>query len=762
MTEDSKSCCGGGKDESSQSHKDPVCGMTVEPKTAKAQVEHLGRQYYFCYVGCADKFKADPEMYLNPNRKKEMPKDAPSGSGYTCPMHPEIVSDKPADCPLCGMSLEPMMPGADDSADAEVAEIKKRLAYSALLTVPLLALSMSHMLGITALHALTPTANNWLQFALATPVVLWVAQPFIHRGWQSVKNKALNMFTLLSLGIVIPYAYSAGTLIASLMSNATPMLYFESAAVITTLAWFGQLLEAKARVQSASAVKELVSLMPSEATVVLPDGSPLVMNINEIPVGAEVRVKPGERIPVDGVVLEGESYVDESMLTGEPAPALKTFGSLVSAGTINSNGSLLVEVKHVGNDTLLAQIINLVAQAQRSKLPVQKLVDKVASVFVPAVIVVALLTFAVWLLSGMAIVQAMTMAVAVLVIACPCALGLATPMSVIVAAGRAAKAGVLFKDASSLEALSQINTLVIDKTGTLTEGKMGLVSVVSTGTYSENELITLAASVESHSEHPLAKAVVAANAERKGATLACKDFAATPGEGVSGKVDGRVITLGTKSFAGGNTQFDNSNGSEIYISIDGQCQGRLEFADKLRADAVKSIKELQRSGITVVLATGDKAATAQAIAEAVGIKDVRSALLPADKAALVKELQAKGAVVAMSGDGINDAPALAQANIGIAMASGTGIAISSAGIVLLNSDISGIVRARKISHAMLSNIAENLFLAFGYNVLAIPAAAGVLLPILGITLNPMIAAAAMSVSSVSVIANALRLRYLKL
>ncbi len=756
MTEDSKSCCGGGKDESSQSHKDPVCGMTVEPKSAKAQVEHLGRQYYFCYVGCADKFKADPEMYLNPNRKKEMPKDAPSGSGYTCPMHPEIVSDKPADCPLCGMSLEPMMPGADDSADAEVAEIKKHLAYSALLTVPLVVLSMSHMLGITALHALSPTANNWLQFALATPVVLWVAQPFIHRGWQSVKNKALNMFTLLSLGIVIPYVYS----VASLLT--TQMLYFESAAVITTLAWFGQLLEAKARVQSASAVKELVSLMPSEATVVLPDGSPLVMKINEIPVGAEVRVKPGERIPVDGVVLEGESHVDESMLTGEPAAVLKTSGSLVSAGTINSNGSLLVEVKHVGNDTLLAQIINLVAQAQRSKLPVQKLVDKVASVFVPVVVVVALLTFAIWLLNGMAVVQAMTMAVAVLVIACPCALGLATPMSVIVAAGRAAKAGVLFKDASSLEALSQINTLVIDKTGTLTEGKMGLVSVVPAGTLNEDELLTLAASVESHSEHPLAKAVLAANAKRKGATLACKDFAATPGEGVSGKVDGRVITLGTKSFAGGNTQFDNSNGSEIYISIDGQCQGRLEFADKLRADAVKSIKELQRSGITVVLATGDKAETAQAIADAVGIKDVRAALLPADKAALVKELQAKGAVVAMAGDGINDAPALAQANIGIAMASGTGIAISSAGIVLLNSDISGIVRAHKISKAMLSNIAENLFLAFGYNVLAIPAAAGVLLPILGIALNPMIAAAAMSVSSVSVIANALRLRYLKL
>jgi P-type Cu+ transporter len=753
-----KPCCGGGSSNtSSASAKDPVCGMTVEPQKAKAQVEHLGQVYYFCYVGCAEKFKADPEAYLNPERKKQIAqkKAAASGNGYTCPMHPEVVSDKLIDCPLCGMSLEPMMPGDDEAAKAEVAEIKKRLFISAALAIPLFVLSMSHMLGR---ELLPHTTNNWLQFALATPVVLWAAQPFIHRGWQSVKNTALNMFTLLSLGIVIPYLYSVYSLFAQ-----APMLYFESAAVITTLAWFGQLLEAKARVQSASAVKQLVSLMPSEATVVLPDGSPLVMPLDQIPIGAEVRIKPGERIPIDGKVLEGESFVDESMLTGEPKPELKSAGTLVSAGTLNSNGSLLVEVQHIGNETLLAQIIALVSEAQRSKLPVQKLVDKVAAVFVPLVLAIAVLTFVAWVSHGTPAVQAMTMAVAVLVIACPCALGLATPMSVIVAAGRATKAGVLFKDAISLEALSHINTLVIDKTGTLTEGKMSLTAIVPTGTVAEDQLLALAAAVEAHSEHPLAHAVVAAHQQRNSTVLPCESFKVFAGEGVSGIVNGQEIKIGSKDFASTDAgDKSESDKTEIFISIDGKHQGQLHFADKLRPDAAQSIKTLQKNGITVVLATGDKEGPAKAIADAVGIKDIRWGLMPADKGNLVKTLQEGGFVVAMAGDGINDAPALAQANIGIAMASGTGVAVSSAGIVILNSDIAGIVRAHKVSKAMLANIGENLFLAFGYNALAIPAAAGLLLPITGIALNPMVAAAAMSLSSVSVIANALRLRGLKL
>lgn len=745
------------------SFKDPVCGMTVEPQSAKAQVEHLGQKYYFCYVGCADKFKADPNAYLDPNRKKQLAAiAASSASGYTCPMHPEIVSDKPADCPLCGMSLEPMMPTGEDNND-EVAEIKKRLAGSLLFTVPLVVLSMSHMLGIAVFHNLSPQTNGSMQFILATPVVFWAAQPLLQRGWQSIKHKALNMFTLLSLGIIIPYIYSACALTTSLISRQeTSLLYFESTAVITALAWFGQLLEAKARARSASAVKELVSLMPSEATVILPDGSPLTMNIEAIPIGAEVRVKPGERIPIDGKVLEGQSYVDESMLTGEPTAELKTAGNLVRAGTVNNSGSLLVEVTKKGDDTLLAQIIHLVSQAQRTKLPVQNLVDRVAAFFVPTVITVSLVTFIYWLSTGMSFVQAVSLAVTVLVIACPCALGLATPMSVIVASGRAAKAGVLFKDASSLEALSKIDTLIIDKTGTITEGKMSLVSTISTGTFSEVELLALAAAVESHSEHPLAKAVLEAN---KGTAAPCKDFSAIAGQGVTGTVNGKDIKLGNSDFAGSKNQFAPSStpaASEVYISIDGQCQGRFDFADKLRDDAKASITKLKQAGIAVVLATGDKEEAANAIANAVGIEDVRAAMLPADKAKLVKDLQEQGKVVAMAGDGINDAPALAQSDIGIAMASGTGVAINSAGIVLLNSDIAGIVRALKVSKSMLSNIGENLVLAFGYNIIAIPTAAGLLMPIFGISLNPMIAAAAMSISSVSVIANALRLRTLKL
>lgn len=797
-TQTTKSCCSGHASAPAPTiHKDPVCGMTVDPATARARVEHNGTTIYFCCQGCANKFSANPAAYQEPAQIevrlqrasiKASTVSTASAEGYTCPMHPEVHSAIPGDCPDCGMPLEPLMPSADDDGSAEVDNCANRLRWSATLTVPLAILSMTHMLGTggTAggIAGLSHLASCWLQFLLATPVVVWAALPFFKRGVSSVRNRSLNMFTLLSLGIGIPYVYSLVSLIVvSLFQSGEAdqhMVYFESAGVITTLAWLGQFLEAKARVRSSSAVRDLVKLMPSTATVLGLDGSESTVAVADISVDARVRVRPGECVPVDGIVLEGVSSVDESMLTGEPIPTGKEVGSEVSAGTINGTGSLIVQAKRIGGSTLLSQIVNLVSQAQRSRVPAQQLADKVSAIFVPAVILIALLTLGGWWMAGAGVVAALSAAVAVLVVACPCALGLATPMSIVVAAGRAARAGVLFKEARSLQLLAGVDTVVLDKTGTLTQGKPKLVRTVATGSLPEKELLALAASVEAESEHPLAAAVLAAFegtksggccSSKSGAGMsACKDFSSKPGAGIRGTVAGRVVVVGTPAYLGelgidcSKLTSADAGGYEtsVFVGVDGQCEGRLDFADELRPDVAAAVKELQQRGMRVVIASGDNIRAVQFVGTALGVKDVHASLLPADKAALVKELQSQGAKVAMAGDGVNDAPALVQADVGIAMASGTDIAVHSADIVLVNSDVHGVVRAHKVSNAMVTNIRQNLVLAFGYNLIAIPVATGVLAHVIGFALDPMVAAAAMSVSSVAVIANALRLRNLSL
>ena len=762
--------------------KDPVCGMSVDPARAAGEHQHQGRTYYFCSRHCLEKFRAHPASYLGGAVVQLMPAapaPAVEGAVYTCPMHPEVVQSQPGACPKCGMALEPQTVTAEEEVNPELADMQRRFWASLVLTVPVFALAMSDVLpGQPVQHALGARFITWIQLLLATPVVLWGGWPFFARGWASLVNRSLNMFTLIALGTGTAYVYS---LVAALAPGIFPAsfrghggevaVYFEAAAVITTLVLLGQVLELKARSRTASAIKALLQLAPKTARRLRADGGEEDVPLEQVEVGDRLRVRPGEKVPVDGVVLEGTSSVDESMVTGEPIPAEKAPGSRVTGGTVNGTGSLVLRAERVGRDTLLARIVQMVSEAQRSRAPIQRLADVVAGYFVPAVVLTAVITFVVWAVAGPEprLAHALVNAVAVLIIACPCALGLATPMSIMVGTGRGALAGVLIKNAEALEVLEKVDTLVVDKTGTLTEGKPRLTSVVVASGGDEGELVRLAASLERASEHPLAAAIVAGAAER-GVTLAeAKEFQSVTGKGVRGMVDARAVALGTRALleelgvaVGGLAEsaeaLRRDGQTVVFVAVDGKAAGLVGVADPIKASTPEAIRLLHADGVRLVMLTGDSRTTAEAVARKLGIDQVMAEVLPEQKGEVVKKLQREGRVVAMAGDGVNDAPALAQAQVGIAMGTGTDVAMESAGVTLVKGDLRGIARARRLSRATMRNIRQNLFFAFVYNTLGVPIAAGVLYPFFGLLLSPMIAAAAMTFSSVSVISNALRLR----
>lgn len=768
--------------------KDPICGMLVEPATAGGAYTHNGHTYYFCSKHCLETFRSEKGRQLNTAENEHSAEEAKKTQAsatvkYTCPMHPDVVSDKPGNCPKCGMSLKPIAENNVPDDTLELRYMHKRFWVCLLLTIPVALIAMIEMLHLPALHhVLTDKVSAWIGFVLSTPVVVWGARTFFERGWKSLLSGRLNMFTLISMGVGVAYGYSViGLLLPDLFpasmktSGGVVHVYFEAASAIVTLVLLGQILELQALNRTSGAIKSLLSLMPKTARLVKSEGNEVDIDLSEVKVGNLLRVRPGEKIPLDGVVTKGVSTIDESMITGEAIPIEIREGDRVIGGTINQNGSLIMTVAKVGKDTLLAQIVELVSEAQHSQAPVHKLVDKVAAIFVPAVIVIAVLTFILGTAFGPqpSLPFALTNAVSVLIIACPCALGLATPMSVMVAIGRGAKAGVLIKNAESLQKLEQADTLVVDKTGTLTEGKPKLTNLRVVGDYQENELLRLAASVEQGSEHPLAAAIVNGAAEKGLKLSESKDFLLQPGKGVVGIIEDSEILLGNdKLFADFAVDLGRlpeeaealrSEGQTVmFVGINGKAAGFLSVADPIKESARQAVKFFQNEKIHLIMLTGDNWRTAKAVARQLGIEDVRAEVLPAKKNETIKELQSEGMVVAMAGDGINDAPALAQANIGVAMGTGSDIAMHTAGIVLPKGDLMGLVRARKLSHGMMRNIQQNLVLAFGYNLLAVPIASGLLYPVLGLLLNPMIASAAMSLSSVSVIANALRLRQLNL
>ena len=770
---------------------DPVCGMTVDRQKAAASFDYQGRTYFFCCAGCREKFKAEPKRYLNAaaaapigiQRVHPKPFAIARGSEYTCPMHPEIVRDAPGSCPICGMALEPRTVSLEAEKNPELDDMTRRFWVGVALSIPLLAIAMSEMLPGNPIERIASMrAIVWIQFALATPVVLWGGWPFFVRAWQSIVNRSLNMFTLIGLGVTVAYGYS---LIATVLPQIFPAsfrertgnvpIYFEAAAVITTLVLLGQVLELKARSATSTALKALLGLAPKTARRIAADGSEHDVLLDQVQAGDHLRVRPGEKVPVDGVVIEGTSSIDESMVTGESIPVQKHAGDATIGATLNGTGSFVMRAERVGSETLLSQIVQMVAEAQRSRAPIQKLADVVSGYFVPIVIVSAIVTFVLWAMVGPdpRMAYAMINAVAVLIIACPCALGLATPMSIMVATGKGAQAGVLFKNAEAIEVLRQIDTLVVDKTGTLTEGKPKLVSITPLNGFDERELLRLSASLERASEHPLAAAIVAGANDRGIELTKTESFESLTGKGVKGKIDGRSVSLGNRALlddlqidAGAfpdQAEGSRADGQTVMFAIvDGKPAGLLGVADPIKQSTPEAIRELHANEIRIVMLTGDSRTTAQAVANKLNIDEVVAEILPNQKAEVVKRFQSEGRKVAMAGDGINDAPALAQAEVGIAMGTGTDVAMQSAGVTLVKGDLRGIVRAIKLSRATMRNIKQNLFWAFVYNSIGVPIAAGVLYPFFGLLLSPMIAAAAMSFSSVSVIGNALRLRKVEL
>jgi Cu+-exporting ATPase len=779
-------CCGGHGHGHHQHHAppkagvlDPVCGMTVDPATSKHRFEHKGTTYHFCSAGCRTKFAADPAKYLEKN--SQPPADVPEGTIYTCPMHPQIRQVGPGSCPICGMALEPEVASLDSGPNPELADMTRRFWIGAVLSVPPVVLEMGgHLVGS---HGwIDQTFSNWIQLAFTTPVVLWAGWPFFVRGWQSLVTRNLNMFTLIAMGTGVAYVYSViGTLAPQIFPatfrghGGAVAVYFEAAAVITVLVLLGQVLELRARDATSGAIKALLQLAPKTARRIGDDGQEHEVEIESLAVGDKLRVRPGEKVPVDGTILEGRSSLDESLVTGESMPVTKEAGARVIAGTLNQSGGFVMRADKVGRDTLLSQIVQMVADAQRSRAPIQRLADQVAGWFVPTVIVVAIVAFAAWAWFGPEPRMAfgLVAAVSVLIIACPCALGLATPMSIMVGVGRGAQAGVLIKNAEALERMEKVDTLVVDKTGTLTEGKPKLVGVVPGSGFEESEILRLAASVEQASEHPLADAIVRAAKHRSLAWSKVDDFDSPTGKGAIGKVDGKTIALGnanylasigvsTGSLDAESERLRGDGATVINMAIDGKLAGLFAIADPVKASTPDALKALAEEGIKVIMLTGDNRTTAQAVARKLGIADVEAEVLPDQKSAVVAKLQKAGRIVAMAGDGVNDAPALAAAEVGIAMGTGTDVAMESAGVTLLKGDLGGIVRARKLSQATMRNIRQNLFFAFIYNAAGIPIAAGILYPTFGLLLSPIIAAAAMALSSVSVVGNALRLRVTRL
>ena len=763
-----------------------MCGMTIDPAKAKHRAQHAGHSYFFCSAKCREKFAAEPARYVSPARARAAGAAARTTAGevqWTCPMHPQIVREEPGNCPICGMTLEPMTPAAGEAVNPELRDMRRRFWVGIALSVPLLAIAMAEHFDQAALDALvSPHLLVWAQLILGTPAVLWGGWPFFQRGWASLVIRRLNMFTLIALGTGVAYVYS---LVAALAPGIFPAsfrcsdgqvpLYFEAAAVIVTLVLLGQVLELRARSQTSSAIRALLDLAPKRARRLHEDGTDEDIPLEEVVPGDRLRVRPGEKVPVDGVVLEGHSAVDESMITGEPVPAEKNPGDKVTGATVNTTGSFVMRAERVGSDTMLAQIVVMVAEAQRSRAPIQRMVDTISAWFVPAVIIIALATFVAWSILGPAPAMgfALVKAVAVLIIACPCALGLATPMSIMVGTGRGARAGVLVKNAEALELMEKIDTLVVDKTGTLTEGKPRLVGVTAIGTDDENELLRLVASLERGSEHPLAAAIVK-GAEERGLKLgAAADFASQTGKGVVGSVDGERVAVGNQvlltslgidpdGLPDRADELREDGQGVMLIAVDGRAAGLVAVADPIKESAIGALQALRDERIRVVMLTGDSRTTAQAVGRKLGIDDIVAEVLPAQKASAVKKFQDEHRFVAMAGDGINDAPALAQAQVGIAMGTGADVAMESAAVTLIKGDLQGIVRARRLSRATMRNIRQNLFFAFVFNALAVPIAAGVLYPAIGLLLNPMIASAAMSMSSVLVVTNALRLRTVRL